>query len=73
MTLDTDARDTEMRLRTVETNLTTHEAVCAERYYHILEDLKTVKHNMSATNRIILGIGLALMAGMATILTEILF
>lgn len=61
------------RLRVVEMQITTHEAVCAERYAAILHTAETMRQNLSATNKLITKVGLAVLAGMAGVLTKLVF
>lgn len=61
------------RLRTVEQQINTHEAVCAERYAGILKTSAEVRHDMQTVNRLLVKIGLALLAGMAGILVKLVF
>jgi len=53
--------DHEMRLRTVESKLASHEAVCAERYQGIKDDLKDFKNLVKV-------VGGTLIVGMAKLL-----
>jgi|DEB19_MinimDraft_3_1074340.scaffolds.fasta_scaffold35525_2 hypothetical protein len=55
------SEDHEVRIRTVESKLASHEAVCAERYQGIKDDLKDFKI-------LIVTVGGALIAGMAKLL-----
>jgi len=61
------------RLRVVESQITTHEAVCAERYAGILKANSDIKSNMMTLTITLIGMGVALMGGMATILAKIVF
>ena len=61
------------RLRLVESQITTHEAVCAERYAGILKANADIKSNMNTLTNTLIGLGSALLAGMATILTKMVF
>lgn len=54
------------RMRTVEQRLMTHEAVCAERYSGINHALKAINSTMAK-------LGWGLLAGMAAILTRLVF
>lgn len=54
------------RIRELELKFATHEAVCAERYKGIREDLTSFQ-------KIIAKIGYGLMAGMAAILVKLVF
>lgn len=56
------------RLRIVEKQVDTHEAVCAERYKSILTTHSEIKHSMAKSDALLIKIGLALMGGMALIL-----
>lgn len=61
------------RLRTVEQQINTHEAVCAERYAGILKTSAEAKKDMELINKLLVKIGLTLLAGMAAILTKLVF
>jgi hypothetical protein len=61
------------RLRIVETQVTTHEAVCAERYAGIIKTNSEIKGNISTLTVTLVGMGIAIIGGMATILAKILF
>jgi len=61
------------RLRVVESQITTHEAVCAERYAGILKANSDIKSNMKTLTITLIGMGVAIMGGMATILAKIVF
>lgn len=65
--------DVEARLRTVEMQITTHEAVCAERYQGILKTAEDMKHNLHSTNKLITKVGLAVLTGMAGVLLKLVF
>lgn len=54
------------RIRELEIKFATHEAVCAERYAGIREDLTSFK-------QVIAKIGYGLIAGMAAILVKLVF
>ena len=54
------------RIRELELKFATHEAVCAERYKGIREDLTSFK-------QVIAKIGYGLIAGMAAILVKLVF
>jgi hypothetical protein len=54
------------RIRELELKFATHEAVCAERYKGIREDLTSFQ-------KIIAKVGYGLMAGMAAILVKLVF
>ena len=56
----------EERLRNVEQQVNTHEAVCAERYKGIIDNLGTL-------NKTLIGLGLMLLAGMTAILAKQIF
>jgi hypothetical protein len=58
--------DQENRLRAVEQQISTHEAVCAERYAGIRTDINGI-------NKLLKQIGVGLIAGMAAILAKLLF
>jgi len=61
------------RLRTVEQQINTHEAVCAERYAGILASSNAMKNDVQALNKLLVKIGLALLGGMAAILVKLTF
>jgi hypothetical protein len=65
--------DNEARLRTVEQTISTHEAVCAERYQGIISTHADIRHDLKATKALLIKIGLALMGGMALILSKLVF
>lgn len=66
MTPDVWPEHQEHRLRSVEQQMNTHEAVCAERYAGIRGDINSI-------TRILKQVGFALTAGMAAILAKLLF
>jgi len=61
------------RLRTVEQQINTHEAVCAERYAGILASSNAMKNDVHALNKLLVKIGLTLLGGMAAILVKLTF
>lgn len=61
------------RLRTVEQQINTHEAVCAERYAGILASSNAMKNDVHALNKLLIKIGLTLLAGMGAILGKLVF
>jgi hypothetical protein len=65
--------DNEARLRTVEQTISTHEAVCAERYQGIISTHADIRSDLKATKSLLTKIGLALMGGMALILSKLVF
>lgn len=67
------AADVEERLRGVEQQITTHEAVCAERYAGILRSTSEMQGDIAGVTRLLQKIGLALLAGMAGILVKLTF
>lgn len=60
--------DMESRLRDVEAKVTTHEAICAERYRQIIESAARMAEEMRGTNSLIRTVGLLLLAGMAGVI-----
>lgn len=69
------AGDTEMydRLRKVEMQIGTHEAVCAERYNGILQAGADTKAAIEKMNALAVKVGLLLLTGMAGILVKLVF
>lgn len=61
------------RLRTVEQQMNTHEAVCAERYAGILATSSAMKNDVHSLNKLLVKIGLTLLGGMAAILVKLTF
>lgn len=65
--------DMELRLRIVEKQINTHEAVCAERYNNILKNSEIAQKDFSRISGWLLRIGFVLIVGMAGILTKLVF
>ena len=65
--------DFDERLRGVEQQITTHEAVCAERYAGILRSTAELQADVHGLNKLLIKIGLALITGMAGILIKLTF
>lgn len=63
----------ETRMRVVEQQINTHEAVCAERYAGILNSTADMKSDVQALNKLLVKVGLALLAGMGGILVKLVF
>ena len=63
----------ETRMRVVEQQINTHEAVCAERYAGILNSTKDMKSDLQAVNKLLTKIGLTLLGGMLAILAKLVF
>lgn len=63
--------DNEMRLRAVEQTISTHEAVCAERYKGIIDTHADIRSDLKSTKALLIKIGLALLGGMAMILAKL--
>jgi len=61
------------RLRTVESQINTHEAVCAERYAGILKSTAEMKSDVQAVTKLLVKIGLTLLGGMGAILVKLVF
>jgi hypothetical protein len=61
------------RLRKVEMQIGTHEAVCAERYRGILQAGEDTKLAVASMNRLAVKVGLLLIVGMASILDKLVF
>lgn len=53
--------------------ISTHEAVCVERYNSILATHADIKREINSTNKLIRTVGYGLLAGMAAILVHQLF
>lgn len=66
MTMQDFEQNVDGRLRQVEQQLNTHEAVCAERYQGIRQDINGI-------TKILKQIGVGLIAGMAAILAKLVF
>ena len=69
----TPVPDFDDRLRGVEQQITTHEAVCAERYAGILRSTAEMQADVHGLNKLLIKIGLTLLAGMAGILGKLVF
>jgi hypothetical protein len=67
------SEEIENRLRAVESHLTTHEAVCAERYSGIILNQTDIRSDLKATKTLLINIGLALLGGMALIMAKLVF
>jgi hypothetical protein len=69
------AEDTalESRVRILETQVTTHEAVCAERYAHIASTSAGLQTNFTELRNLITKVALLLIAGMGGILATVVF
>ena len=65
--------NTDERLRAVEQHLSTHEAVCAERYNGIITNQTDIRSDLKATKTLLINIGLALLGGMALIMAKLVF
>jgi len=61
------------RLRKVEMQIGTHEAVCAERYNGILKSGVETKEALDKMNGLAVKVGLLLIAGMSGILVKLVF
>jgi hypothetical protein len=61
------------RLRAVEQQLNTHEAVCAERYQGIIANTARLAEDFARMNGLLTKVGLGLMVGMAGILAKLVF
>ena len=61
------------RLRDVESKVTTHEAVCAERYQQIVDGAKNMRDELASTNQLIRVVALMLLTGMAGVLISLVF
>lgn len=61
------------RIHRVETQISTHEAVCAERYQNILATSSDLKQSLKIINGQMLSVGLLLLCGMAGILGQMVF
>lgn len=73
MDLDHEQLDNGRRLREVEVQFATHEAVCAERYGFIKKEVGTVTKNLDDLKALVVRIGIGIAFGMASILASILF
>jgi hypothetical protein len=65
--------DMDSRLRLVEKQIDTHEAVCAERYNGILKSTEIMQKDFGRLSNLLIRVGLVLMVGMAGILTKLVF
>jgi hypothetical protein len=67
--------DAEMfdRLRKTEMQISTHEAVCLERYNGILSTHADIKREMHSINKMIKQVGWGLLVGMGAILSKMVF
>jgi hypothetical protein len=61
------------RLRGVEMQISTHEAVCAERYAGILNTASRTEKSIESMNRILFGLGAVLISTLAGIIVDITF
>jgi hypothetical protein len=61
------------RLRKAEMQISTHEAVCVQRYEAILATHSDIKREIGSINKLIRTIGYGIMGGMALILVHQLF
>jgi hypothetical protein len=61
------------RLSTVEQQVNTHEAVCAERYKGIMDQHAGFKEDLGELKKILMKIGYGVLAGMATLLAHQVF
>lgn len=68
-----DGDGVEHRLVKVESQISIHEAVCAERYQSILSTSSELKQGLKSVNTQIVSIGLLLLCGMAGILGQMVF
>lgn len=64
---------TDDRLRHVEQQLNTHEAVCAERYHNIISSTDKLAGDFGRMTGLLTKVGMALMLGMAGILAKLVF
>jgi hypothetical protein len=71
--MESDQNDHESRLREVEVNLATHEAVCAERYSGIQKDTAALTKGLDDLKVLMIRIGIGIAFGMASILASIAF
>lgn len=65
--------DHDDRLRAVEMQLSTHEAVCAERYHGIIANTSRLADDFGRMNSLLTKIGMGLIVGMAGILVKLVF
>jgi hypothetical protein len=56
------------RIRKLEIQVSTHEAVCAERYTNINKTMAEMKSATNTTNTWLITVGIALIAGMAKLI-----
>jgi hypothetical protein len=73
MSLEPSPNDTQNRLRRLEIDFNTHEAVCAERYEGIRRDFHTSLEEARSFKRTLGKVGYGLLAGMAAILAKLIF
>lgn len=62
----------EDRMRIMESTVSTHEAVCAERYTGIINTHKEIKRDMDKLHGLLIKGILTLLGGMAAILVKLL-
>jgi len=67
------SEELDTRLRAVESHLTTHEAVCAERYNGIMANQTDIRSDLKGTKTLLINIGLTLLGGMALIMAKLVF
>lgn len=65
--------DHDDRLRAVEMQLNTHEAVCAERYHGIISNTTKLAEDFGRMNGLLAKVGFTLIVGMAGILVKLVF
>jgi hypothetical protein len=65
--------DMDDRLRHVEQQLNTHEAVCAERYHGIIANTTKLTEDFGRMNGLLAKVGFTLIVGMAGILVKLVF
>lgn len=65
--------DHDDRLRTVEMQINTHEAVCAERYAGIIHSMGDMKDAMTATNKLLVKVGFTILTAMGGLLAKLTF
>ena len=63
----------EDRLRLVEKQIDTHEAVCAERYNGILKSTEIMQKDFGRLSSLLIKVGFVLIVGMAGILSKLIF
>jgi hypothetical protein len=68
-----DVAELDTRMRIVEQQINTHEAVCAERYAGILKTSNEMKSDVQSLNKLLVKIGLTLLGGMLAILAKLVF